>query len=86
MTPAIVYHDQSAILLDASIGPATRCNKMGHFPDFELPGASETIADHRRPSPVSPKESQQCGQSATHDGMSSYSPAIVIAAMAIRNI
>ena len=41
---------------------------------------------HRRPSQVSPPKLQQCGQSQTHDGMFSLSPAMVIAAMAIRNI
>ena len=45
-----------------------------------------SIADHRRPSQVSPRKSQQRGQPAAHDGMFSLSPAIFIAAMAIRNI
>ena len=40
----------------------------------------------RRTSQVSPPKSQQCGQSATHDWMFSLSPAMVLAAMAIRNI
>ena len=40
---------------------------------------------HRRPSQVSPQKSQQCGQSATQDGMFLYSPAMPIAAMVIRN-
>ena len=35
---------------------------------------------------MSPQKSQQCGQSATHDGMFSSSPAMVIAAMVIRNM
>ena len=54
--------------------------------DFELLGASQTIANHRWSSQVSPKRSQQSGQPATHDSLLLYSPAIVIAAMAIRNI
>ena len=49
-------------------------------------GASRSIADHRRSSQVSALKSQQCGQSATHDGMFSYSPGMFIAAMVIRNI
>ena len=44
------------------------------------------MAGHRWPSQVSPKISQQCGQSGTHNGMFSSSPAMVIAAMVIRNI
>ena len=48
--------------------------------------ASRSIADHHRSSHVSPLKSQQCGQSATHNGMFSYSPAMLIAAMVIRNI
>ena len=43
------------------------------------------MADHCRLSQVSPKNSQQCDQSATHDAMFSLSPAMVIAAMVIRN-
>ena len=35
---------------------------------------------------MSPKISQLCGQSATHDGMFSLSPAMVIAAMVTKNI
>ena len=35
---------------------------------------------------LSPQKSQQCGQSASHDGMFLYSPAMSIAAMVIRNI
>ena len=34
---------------------------------------------------MSPPKSQQCGQSATHDGMFPYSPAMLFAAMVIRN-
>ena len=48
--------------------------------------AFRTIADHRSLSQVSPPKSQQCGQSATHDGMFSYSPAMLIAAIVFRNI
>ena len=35
---------------------------------------------------MSPQKLQQCGQSATHDAMFSYSPAMIIAAMVMRNI
>ena len=38
------------------------------------------------PSQVSPLNLQQCSQSATHDGIFSYSPAMSIAAMVISNI
>ena len=55
--------------------------KQGIFLDFRF-----LEADHRRPWQVSPKKSQQCGQSATHDGMFLYCPAMPIAAMVIRNI
>ena len=48
--------------------------------------ASRSIAHHRISSQVSPQKLRQCGQSATHDGMFSYSPAMFIAAMVIRNI
>ena len=44
------------------------------------------MADHRRPSHVYLKKSQQCGQSATHNGKFSYSPAMIIAAMVLGNI
>ena len=47
--------------------------------DFEQCKALQT-------SQVSPPKSQQCGQSATHDGSFSHSPTIYITAMAIRNI
>ena len=53
--------------------------------DFEVLEASQTNANHRTPSHVSPLKSQQYGQSATHDGIFSYSPAMFIAAMVIRN-
>ena len=68
------------------IGPATRCDEMGYFPAIlRLLEASHTIALHRTPSQVSLSKSQLCGQSATHDGMFLYFPAISIAAMAYRN-
>ena len=35
---------------------------------------------------VPPQKSQQCGQSATHDGMFLYSPAMFIAAMVMKHI
>ena len=35
---------------------------------------------------MSPQKSLQCGQSPTQDGMLSYSMAVIIAVMAIRNI
>ena len=57
--------------------------KQGIFLRFE---AFRSIADHRRSSQVTPKKSQQCDQSATHDGMFLYSPAMLITAMVIRNI
>ena len=41
---------------------------------------------HCSPSQVYPKKSQQCGQSATYDGLFPYSPAMFIARMVIRNI
>ena len=47
--------------------------------------AFRSITDHRTSSQISPVESQQCGQSATHDRMFSLSLAMVIAAMVIRN-
>ena len=62
-----------------SLDPATRCDKMVHFPAI-------SITDHHRTAQVSPEKSQQCGQSATHDGMCQPSPAMLIAAMEIRNI
>ena len=34
---------------------------------------------------MSPPKPQQCCQSTTHDGMFSYSPAMLFAAMVIRN-
>ena len=48
------------------IGPATRCDGIGK---------------HRRTLQVSPIKLQQCGHSATHYGMFSYSPVMFIAAM-----
>ena len=62
------------------IGPATRCDEMGHFPVIL------GFQKHRRPSQVSPKKSQQCGQSATHDGRFPFSPEFSIAGIAYRNI
>ena len=35
---------------------------------------------------MSLKKLQQCGQSSTHDGKFSYSPAMIIAAMVLGNI
>ena len=64
-------------------GPVTRCDDMGQFAAIL---GFRSIAERRRTSQVSPPKSQQCGQSATHDGMFSLSPAMVIAAMVIRNI
>ena len=69
------------MMLYTCIGPATRCDEMGQFAVI----LGFCIADHRRTSQVSPPKSQQCGQSATHDGMFSLSPAMVISAMVIRN-
>ena len=66
--------------MSTSIDPATRCDEMGNFP------AILSFYKHRRPSQVSPKKSQQCGKPATHDGKCSCSPAMIIAAMVIRNI
>ena len=64
------------------IGPATRC---GPFPcDFELLGASQNIIGYCRY--LLENRSGHGGQSATHDGMFPYSPAISIAAKAYRNI
>ena len=57
--------------------------KQGIFLRFY---AFRSIADHRRSSQVSPQKSQQCGMSASHDGIFLYSPAMPIAAMVIRNI
>ena len=68
------------IRLCMCIGPATRCDTNGPFP------ASKSIADHRRLSQLSSSKSQQCGQSATHDGLFPYSLAMFSAAMVIRNI
>ena len=53
---------------------------------FQRFQTSRSIADHLRSSQVSPPKLQQCGQSIIHDGMFSYSPAMFIAAMVIRNI
>ena len=73
--------------IDESIGPATRCDEKGHFAAIlRHLEASQTLAVHRRPSQVSPPNSRECGQAAAHDGTFSYSPAMVIAAMPIRNI
>ena len=63
--------------------PATRCDEMGRFP------AILSFQKHRRPSQSIegvPIKLQQCGKSATHDGLFPYSPAIFIAGMVIRNI
>ena len=69
-----------------TIGPATRCDETGQFDAiFKLLEASQTIADHRSLPQVSPPKSQQCGQSTTHDGMFPLSPAMLFAAMVIRN-
>ena len=62
-----------------TVGSATRCDEIGCFT------AISSFQKHRRPSQVSPQKSQQCGQSATDDGMFSYSPVMFIAAMVIRN-
>ena len=48
--------------------------------------SSRSIADCRRSSRVSPQKSQQCGQSATHNGISAYTLVIFIVVMTIRNI
>ena len=48
--------------------------------------AFRTIADHRSLSQVSAAKSQQCGQSASHAGMFSYSPAMLIAGIVFTNI
>ena len=51
------------------VGPATRCNKIGHFPailDFWKQ------RDHCRSLQGSPKRLQQCDQSSSHDGMFPY--------------
>ena len=48
--------------------------------------ASRSITDHHRSLQVSPSKLQQCGQSAAHDGISPYSPAIYITVMANGNI
>ena len=67
-------------MIKLAIGPATRCDKTRDFP------AILRCFNHRRPSQVSPRKSQQCGQPAAHDGMFSLSPAIFIAVKATRNI
>ena len=59
-----------------TIGPATQCDGIEDF---------AAILRILEASQVSPPELQQCGQSATHDGLFSYSPAMFIAAMAIIN-
>ena len=48
--------------------------------------ASRCIAHHHIWLQVSPLKSWQCGKSTTHDGIFSYSPAMFIAEMVIRNI
>ena len=63
-----------------SIGPATRCDEMGNFP------AILSFYKHHRSSYQSPYKLQQFGQSATHNGMFSYSSMICITAMVTRNI
>ena len=59
-------------------GPATRCDDIYHFAAIlRLLEASQTITGISK--------SQQCSQSAIHDGMFSYSPSMFIAAMVITN-
>ena len=65
--PLTIYMSEQTLYWVA-IGPATRCDKTGHLP------AILGFWKHRRPSQVSPRKSQQCGQSATQDGMFLYSP------------
>ena len=57
-----------------TIGPVTRCDEMSHFRAI-----SQTIAGDFQ-------NMQQCGQSAAHDGIFLYSPALRIAAMVVINI
>ena len=43
-----------------SLGPATQCDEKGHFAAIlRHLEASQTLADHRRPSQVSPPKSQK---------------------------
>ena len=80
-TPARICED---LLWSSTLLEAQNWRIMSHFiaacgrAFIEL---SQTIADHQRSSQVSYRESQQCGQPTSHDGMSPYSPAIFIVAM-----
>ena len=71
---------QLQLLQRVTLSPATRCDEMGYFPVIL---SVRSIADHCK---YLQKKLQQCGQSATHNGMFEHSPAMFIAAMVIRNI